>query len=221
MIWCRFGVNQTLRREYADDEEFRSAYLSVVENYWRIRSTIDSGQQIDQKEERKARADMDKFTQLKSLKVGDVVTVPTWVPHSLQPGVRVVEFQTPVYERHIISFPQKVLTQERWDSEIAITRMSLEVPHEPDFEELCPGVDRIASFEDFNVCRAVLAPNAVFDLPQHIPYALCIAVGRGIRIGNISLAPEEACFVPHCALGSAVLNESEQTEICLVAAPNL
>ncbi len=217
----RFGVNQTLRREYANDDDFRSAYLSVVQNYQQIRSAIDSGKRIDEEEERQARAAMEKFTELKPLNVGDVVTVPTWLPHSLQHGVRVVEFQTPVYERHIISFPQKVLTQEHWDSEIAIARMTLDVPPDADFDELCPGVERITCFEDFNVCRATLAPHAVFDLPQHIPYALCIALGSGIQIGALSLGSEEACFVPHSALQSPIRNLSEQTQICLVAAPKL
>ena len=35
------------------------------------------------------------FTDERALEVGDVIRVPTWVPHSLQQGVRVVEFQTP------------------------------------------------------------------------------------------------------------------------------
>ena len=99
--------------------------------------------------------------------------------------------------------------------------MTLDVPREADFDELCPGVERITSFEDFNVCRATLAPNGVFNLPQHIPYALCIALGSGIQIGALSLGSEEACFIPHNALQSPIRNLSEQTEICLVAAPKL
>ncbi|MCZ6617150.1 MAG: hypothetical protein O7E57_03375 [Gammaproteobacteria bacterium] len=217
----RFGANQAKRREYGDDNAFRSAYLRAVQKYRQIRTAIDSGEQVDEERERQARVAMEQFTELKPLKVGDVVTVPTWLPHSLQHGVRVVEFQTPVFERHIISFPQKVLTQEHWDSEIAIKRMTLEAPAEPDFVELCPGVERIASFDDFNVCRLTLTPNARFNLPQQVPYALCIALGGGIRVGALSLAPGEACFVPHSALQSPVGNVSGQTEICLVAARDL
>lgn len=217
----RFGVNQTVRREHGDDDNFRAAYLHAVQEYLHIRNAIDAGEQIDAEVERRARTAMEKFTELKTLKVGDVVTVAPGLPHSLQHGVRVVEFQTPVYERHIISFAQKVLTQNHWDSETAIARMTLDAPPEPDFVELEPGVERIASFDDFNVCRATLAPNAVFNLPQHIPYALCIALGDGIRIGPLSLGPEEACFVPHSALQSPIGNVSGQTEICLVAAPEL
>ncbi|MCZ6854526.1 MAG: hypothetical protein O7G86_11465 [Gammaproteobacteria bacterium] len=217
----RFGVNQTVRHEYGDDKNFRAAYLNAVQEYRSIRNAIDTGEQIDAGQEREARAAMEKFTELKTLKVGDVVTVPPWLPHSLQHGVRVVEFQTPVYERHIISFPQKVLTQNHWDSETAIAGMTLDVPLEPDFVQLEPGVERIASFGDFNVCRATLAPNTVFNLPQHIPYAVCIALSGGIRIGSLSLGAEEACFVPHSALQSPMVNESTHTEICLVAAPEL
>lgn len=53
--------------------------------------------------------------QLHEIRLGDIVRVPTHVPHALQPGVRVIEFQTPHYERMILSSNQKVMTQETWD----------------------------------------------------------------------------------------------------------
>ncbi len=61
-----------------------------------------------------------QFYTFHELSLGDVVRVPTHTPHALQPGVRVVEFQTPHYERKILSSNQKVLTQERWDVEEAV-----------------------------------------------------------------------------------------------------
>src|SRR5690606_35807905 len=68
---------------------------------------------------------MNSFIALQPLAVGDVVTVPRLVPHALQHGVRVVEFQTPVYERKILSFGQKVLTQEHWDTVEALTLVDM------------------------------------------------------------------------------------------------
>ena len=40
------------------------------------------------------------------LRVGDAVTIPPRVPHSLQKGVHVIEFQTPVFERKILAAGQ-------------------------------------------------------------------------------------------------------------------
>ena len=74
---------------------------------------------------------MESFTRLLDLRVGDVVRVEPYYPHSLQHGVRVVELQTPTYERFIISFAQQVVTQDHWDSEHAIAHMSLDPAPEP------------------------------------------------------------------------------------------
>ena len=90
----------------------------------KLRKKIDKGMNIDSELERKAKKNMNAFTTIKKIQLGDVIRGPTWVPHSLQHEVRVVEFQTPTYERFIISFEQKVLTQKNWDSEYAIKRLS-------------------------------------------------------------------------------------------------
>jgi hypothetical protein len=79
---------------------------------------------------------MDDFTWLKPVSVGDVVQVPRLLPHALQHGVRVVEFQTPVYERKILSFGQRVLTQGHWDTEEAVDQMLLRPPAEKSTEIL-------------------------------------------------------------------------------------
>ncbi len=63
---------------------------------------------------------MNSFVNTVPLKVGDCIAIPARVPHALQHGVRVVEFQTPVYERKILSFAQKVLTQQHWDTADAL-----------------------------------------------------------------------------------------------------
>ena len=103
---------------------------------------------------------MDSFSAKYPLAVGDVVTVPRLVPHALQHGVRVVEFQTPVYERKILSFAQKVLTQDHWDTEEALGVVNM------DFSTLQPpevlssnaqiSVERIVNFDDFEVRRVQL-----------------------------------------------------------------
>ena len=110
--------------------------------------------------EEKLRQTMNSFVAHRTLVVGDVVTVPKLVPHALQHGVRVIEFQTPVYERKILSFAQKVLTQPHWDTEVALGAADM------DFAQLQPPeclidapqllVERIVNFEDFEVRRIQL-----------------------------------------------------------------
>jgi hypothetical protein len=100
---------------------------------------------------------MNSFIALQPLAVGDVVTVPRLVPHALQHGVRVVEFQTPVYERKILSFGQKVLTQEHWDTVEALTLVDMAadtlIKPESLLESAAVQVQRIVNFDEFEVRR--------------------------------------------------------------------
>ncbi len=216
----RFGMNQSLRAQHQDDDAFRSAYLQAVKSYEAVRRRIDErGEQLADLEQ-KLREGMERFTTHRDLHVGDVVCVPTWTPHALQHGVRVVEFQTQTYERYIVSFAQRVLTQDHWDSEHAIANMHLNAPEPTRFETAAPGIERIARFDDFNVWR-VNATAASFQLPSNLPYAVCMAIGGKIRIGSVELSSEEACFVPHDAVVNTRCTVVDKDAHCLVAAPGL
>ncbi len=222
----RFGMNQELRRYYGDDDAMRRDYLAAVQAYERVRRAIDEGRTGEGTErEAELRAAMNAFTGLKPLKIGDVVAVPTWLPHSLQHGVRVIEFQTPTYERYIISFAQKVLTQDHWDSAAAITRMRLDVPPEPHFEPMGDGAECIVSFEDFRVWRVTLAPGTEFELPRHPSYLLCAGVRGAVGLGALTVLPEQAAFVPALALCGrrplALRNTGNSDAVALIAAPDL
>lgn len=216
----RLGMNQARRRAYGNDAAFRAAYLEAVRAYERERRAIDRGERPRGDAEGEKRAFMEAFTASSPLRVGDVVALPPWMPHALQHGVRVVEFQTPTYERRIISFAQKVVTQGHWDSEEAIARMSLEPPLSPSFEEVAPGVERVAAFDDFGVWRAALRPQRPIALPPDAPYALCMAVGGAVRVGDLRLAAEQACLAPRGSLQRHDLR-GEEGAICLLAAPGL
>ncbi|MCY4212067.1 MAG: hypothetical protein OXF68_00375 [Gammaproteobacteria bacterium] len=216
----RLGMDQARRQSYGNDGAFRAAYLAAVLAYERERRAIDAAERPSGAEERQLRAAMEAFTACAPLQVGDVVTVPPWMPHALQHGVRVVEFQTPIYERRIISFAQKVLTQGHWDSEDAIARMSLDPPPPPSFEKVAPGVERIAAFDDFGVWRAALDPHRSVALPAAAPYALCMAVGGMAQVGGLRLAAEEACL----ALGASLRRNGllgDRGAACVLAAPGL
>ncbi|MEQ8857107.1 MAG: hypothetical protein RIC56_00535 [Pseudomonadales bacterium] len=223
----RFGMNQALRERYADDGRFRADYLAAVRAYERVRRAIDEGAGDDPTLESQRRAAMEAFTELRELGVGDVVVVPTWLPHSLQHGVRVIEFQTPSYERYIISFAQRVVTQNHWDSETAVANMRLDAPPPPRFERVAEGVERIVSFDDFQVWRVTLPPGAELTLPAHCDYAVCIGVRGSVRVGPLSLGPEQAALVPTLALrqpqrgGARLHNATDVSAIALVAAPAL
>lgn len=213
----RLGMNQTLRQSYASDPAFRTAYRHAVADYERIRRAIDDGEHGLATAESAARATMEHFTAMQSLALGDVVKVPTWTPHALQHGVRVVEFQTPTYERFIVSFAQKVLTQDHWDTDHAVAHMHLDAPAEVAFEDLAPGIQRITRFDEFNVWRCNGRQARRIQLPPHIPYAVVMALGP-TQVGHLTLQAEEACFVPHAAIASTQIEAQQQL---LLAAPDL
>ncbi len=227
----RFGMNQALRREYASDDKFRQAYLEAVQRYEATRRALDdqqqaqsetaSGSQLHQLEATQ-RASMDSFSAVRELRVGDVVQVPTWLPHSLQHGVRVVEFQTPTYERFILSFAQKVLTQPNWDTAQALPDINLEPPPGEQIEQLAPGVERVAAFSDFAVWRVSLgegSPNHL-TLPGDLPYVLCMVIRGELQTGHLQLRAGQAAFIPHAGLQACALDTSARA-LCLLAAPGL
>jgi len=224
----RFGMDQRLRAEYGDDDRFRADYLAAVQHYERIRRAIDAGEAVSGDEEARRRAAMEAFTDLRKLAVGDVVVVPTWLPHSLQHGVRVIEFQTPSYERYIISFAQQVLTQDHWDTEAAVPRMRLDAPPPPTFAAVADGVETIVSFDDFRVWRVTLPGGAELPLPTHPSYALCMGVRGEAGLDTLRLGPEQAAFVPGAALRSecarrraTLRNVAAEPAVVLIAAPDL
>ncbi|MBE8717135.1 hypothetical protein C4F51_08035 [Cellvibrio sp. KB43] len=205
----RLGFDQEKRQSCQDDEAFRRAYLQSVQRYREVRVAID--EQFDQRrvaeglallqpvsadtlkrwqdelpaglqeQEKSLRQQMDAFTALQPLKVGDVVKIPCGVPHALQHGVRTVEFQTPVYERNILSFAQKVLTQTAWDTEKALPGVSLDQPDSLQLDVLQqqPGkytLEQVAAFDDFVVQRLTLLAGQTFDWLNDGRYALLLLI---------------------------------------------
>ena len=226
----RFGMNQTLRAEFGNDTAFRSAFLDALTEYEQIRQAVDADPEPAvatelRQAERKARERVEQFSNLRPLTIGEVVVVPTWVPHSLQHGVRVIEFQTPTFERQIISFGQRVLTQDRWDSARAVPRLQLDLPAEAEFQAVGQGARRIARFDDFAVWQVDVAAGCSFQLPDHLPYALCIGLSGKIEVAgaqqHLQLEAEQACFIPGKIVSCGIKNPGTQAASCLCAAPGL
>jgi hypothetical protein len=247
----RFGFDQTLRAQYNDDLDFRSAFVAAVKNYEQIRRSIDN--QIDElrlrdgiginapvsanvlkgwhfelpqalrDEEQRLRLEMDQFIHIQPLQIGDVIKVPCLMPHSLQHGVRTIEFQTPVYERLIVAFTQKVLTQSQWDIDQAAEIMCLDPPASQGRDCLVDSaqliVERIVDFEDFEVMRITLGPDAAYRMTSPPEYSLLIVVNGRLGLGEKSLNPEQAALVPFSWLEREIYNTSTSDSCFLLAFP--
>lgn len=253
----RLGFDPKVRSDYSDDEAFRTAYLEAVKRYRQIRLEIDiliDRMRMDEavalnepvapevqlrwlaavpeqlrKREHSLRTEMESFTRLWPLKAGDVVQVPLQTPHALQHGVRTVEFQTPVYERKILSFGQKVLTQPNWDTEEAVAEMELDVEALSQRGTLTDGeggtrgqgwqLERIVAFDDFVVDRIELKPDAVWPLQASGEYSLVMAIGATFKVGDLSISHEQACFVPAAHSTMLCRNLGAKAGVLLIAEP--
>ncbi|HEY3698396.1 MAG TPA: hypothetical protein VGK97_03635 [Spongiibacteraceae bacterium] len=247
----RFGFDSAKRREYADDKAFVNGYLFSVQTYRALRQQID--EQIDtmrvrdgvglndpvsaatlrrwhdeikpelHASEAALRAEMESFTALLPLRVGDVIKVPCLLPHSLQHGVRTVEFQTPVYERLILSFAQKVLTQTDWDTDEAATVLQLDPEPAAAFLVTATGAgwteEQIVVFDDFEVRRLTLAPMAELPLTLQRSYGLGMAVGQGLLLGDQRLEPDTALLLPSGWQASSLRNSGDHVSYFLLAQP--
>ena len=180
----KLGINQKEYQKHTDKEIFKQSMLKsiinykqtldriydiVQNNYYRTTHQNDVSPieytkilkilpQTIQNDLAEKYAKVEEFCHFEEIEVGDVLTVNSLVPHSLLHGIKVVEFQTPYYERLIISFNQKVITQDDWDSKKAISLMdctpqskNLEFTLIENTENVI--VEKIASFSDFVVKR--------------------------------------------------------------------
>jgi quercetin dioxygenase-like cupin family protein len=156
-------------------------------------------------EERRARQDVESLLGKIPLRVGDAVALPPGVLHSLQHGVKVVEFQTANYERMIAMFTQKVLTQSHWDTAKALARMekAAYAPPVPTPVLAEEGVlaERAVSYPQFTVDRVRLDAGRGWTQETADRYRLLFVVeGSGtLRLpdgSERSLAKEDALLVP-------------------------
>jgi hypothetical protein len=180
-------------------------------------------------DERRLRQAVESFLGSTPMPDGAVACLPPGVLHSLQHGVKVIEFQTPTYERLIAMFAQKVLTQKHWDSEQAVARMqkSVYTPPAPEPIEQQPGwvLERIVQFPGFQVQRLSLEPGASRSATTTggSNYQLLIGVlGEGSLDvpgrGATPIAKETALLLP-AALGAYKLTAGAHGMTCLVTLP--
>ncbi len=228
--YIRYGFDPQQVAAYASDEAFRSAYLDTVQVYEKQRRKLDQlaerGIAPDSEEiaqERFLRHQMEGFTRMLPLRVGDAIQVPPLLPHALQHGVRVVEFQTPSYERKIISFAQKVLTQEHWDSREAIAQMLLappaSEPAEPQPGSSGVSVEQIVDFPDFEVMRVSVAAGSNWAFEAGPSYRLLIVVSGVLAVSGVRYESEQALLLPYSWRGELAAPEAAAALVFLLATP--
>ena len=161
------------------------------------------------------REEMYRFTKLHEIKVGDAVKVNPYIPHSLQHGVRVVEFQTPHYERYILSFGQKVITQDHWDTKAALTKAKVSETKVERPKKMDAFQDMVADFEEFNVVRAILPSGKELEIKEK-GYCLIMGIFGETRLGSEIIKNEKAFFIP--PTDSLVLTNESKAESCFLIA---
>jgi len=227
--YLRFGFSADKIARYPDEKAFRLDYLSAVQAYEGVRRSIDampqgeeaSAEVLDQ--EARLRSAMDSFTHLRPVVPGEVIAVPLLLPHALQHGVRVVEFQTPVYEREILSFAQRVLTQEHWDTATVLEQMQLLAPPDPASLLLQQGpglrLERIVQFEDFEIRRLTLAQGASFSYEVLADYCLLLVIAGQIELGDTLYGAEQAALLPAEWAGQLAALQAAPELVLLLATP--
>ncbi|MBU3070076.1 hypothetical protein KOI40_09610 [Aestuariicella sp. G3-2] len=247
----RIGFDPLKRAEFDTDEAFVSAFQTAVKSYEAVRRQIDA--ELDQcrlaagvglsepvsasqtkrwlaslpepllQKEKGLRLAMDAYKATLPLDVGSVLKVPCYTPHSLLHGVRTIEFQTPVYERQILSFAQKVLTQNHWDTDKAVACMNLgdhQLQPLPVIERRDRGsvlIEEVVSFSDFEVWRITLQSGETYRLSRE-GYALVIGVSGTVAVEGQNLQGEEACLIA-AESQNKLLVAGDQDAVLLVSFP--
>ena len=251
----KYGINSKKMSEFPSKDDFKNAFKDAVKNYEACRKKIDQftdhyrakldfevNENLDLKtlksiranmpteiidEEKNSKAKLEEFVGWLQLSVGDVVSVETRVPHSLQHGIEAIEFQSPVYERCIISFDQKVITQPGWDVDKAFGLMEMKPPAKKQLSVLTDSKsqlkERVVKFSDFEVSRVELRDKINLDASsQHLLIYLLRGEVRFQKDENgeeITLNEGEAYYVaPRKAL-STLSRVDSKNPLILIASP--
>jgi formamidopyrimidine-DNA glycosylase len=208
--------------ELSNVEEWKRHYLKSVQKYQSLRQQIDSQLELAgvyqngqpeaevllkilsdlpvslKKQETMLRNQMNAFTAVHSFPVGSFARVPAGVPHALQAGVKVVEFQTNSYERWIVSFAQKVATQNHWDTSLALKNLDEKASLRDPIQKLASNgfLTLLALFEEYALFH--LSPQSL-DLSECAQWgAYCVAFalpGSVVTLDGVRVRSEGFIFV--------------------------
>ena len=164
---------------------------------------------------------MDEFILFRPVRVGDVIEVPPKLPHGLLHGVTVVEFQTPVFERKILSSAQPVVTQAHWDTEEAVANMRLTAPCEQTgnapIEDSAVPFDSVADPDGFEVRRLTLQAGDTARLSTGKADALMIVLQGEVSCDPGDFGPREAGWMPPGWQGELAVAAGRGEAILLLA----
>ena len=207
-------------------------FKSTVLEYEKTRRLIDDSQEDISKElvdkETILREKASEYVGDLPVKVGDIISFPVFQIHSLRHGIKVIEFQTPHYERLILMFAQKVLTQNQWDTENVISKMETEVYNPPKLYSIHNSeylnVERFKDFPQFNFDRIRLKPKNTFENRLEGRYQLLIVIsGQATLVtqtGNsLNLKEHESLFLPVAMESYRIESIGESQLVCLNATP--
>ncbi len=127
--------------------------------------------------ERQARANVDRLIAERRLAPGARLEVPPGTPHGLRHGIRVIEVQTPSYERAVLYASQPLAGRGSWDIERGIALIGAQPP----VATVVPG-----RWE-------ALPPGAELSLTGG-RYALCHVVSGRLRAGTLTLSAGGTCL---------------------------
>jgi hypothetical protein len=247
----RYGFNDELKNTFSSEKDFHKAYKKAVKKYSKIRQVIDArldsyraleGYAFNEAlpisviskwmtlipddwiyEEKKLRSELNHFSSILSLKVGDVIKIPLLTPHGLLHGVRVVEFQNPVYERLILSFNQKTLTQDHWDTDKALSIMTERIDPFSELtiieKNLNHTIEVVAVFDDFKVSRITLSSKSSLSLTADKNYKLLLVIEGSIDCNSIVAIKECGLFLPSYQKEIAIKNINDNQSVILIASP--
>lgn len=123
----KIGMDQNHFQKYSSFEKFKNEFLKIsisckkiIDQLFQEKKNSFKYQKLNEKK-KKYFEKLEPFFRYVDLEIGDIIRISPFIPHSLQHGVSVVEFQTQHYERSILSFEQKVITQEHWDTKKALS----------------------------------------------------------------------------------------------------
>ncbi len=249
--FLRYGFDKVVLNQYQENEDaFKKAYLDRVEAYESVRREID--QLLDEyrqkekiglkeavapqkllnwqkqlpkdlvKKEEVLREAMNAFTGKLPLKVGDVVAIDPFTSHSLQHGVQTIEFQTPFYERAILSFGQKVLTQDHWDTKKAMKQVKLIFPKQSVLKikrkEEAFLEEQIADFDDFTALRVTLKKESEYLLQDFLFYGLLIVVIGELYFKDQVFKSLESVLLSKPLVGSIFSSHEKEVVFAIVFA---
>jgi hypothetical protein len=226
----RFGFDPRQVERYDSEDAFRHAYLQAALAYEAQRRAMDARSErglapdpAERERETLLREEMNRFTLARPLREGDVVSIPRKLPHALQHGVRVVEFQTPEYERMILSFDQKAFTQNHWDTREAISIMDLTAPPVTPPLILQDGypvrVERLGAFPEFEVFRVTFESGGEWLWDSSDSYSLLLVVSGQLSVGGLSFTADQAALIPRGWRGPLGSGEGAGTVQVLLASP--